>query len=100
MGTRGCLVGTTYKLDDHWSPSVGSLLGHSLHLISLDLISMIRNSDTPIHVFHLVLALSAIISKSPILTKGDYQALFWVLIDLMIDLLCLIIKSFDHQKEI
>jgi hypothetical protein len=31
--------------------------------------------------------------------KAHYQAFFWVLIDLIVDLLGLIIKPFDNQTE-
>jgi hypothetical protein len=31
--------------------------------------------------------------------KAYYQAFFWVLIDLIVELLGLIIKSFDNQTE-
>ena len=33
-------------------------------------------------------------------TKGTYEAFFWVLIDLIIELLPLIIKPLDNQTEI
>ena len=33
-------------------------------------------------------------------SKGTYQAVFWVLIDLIIGLLGLIIKPFENQTEI
>jgi hypothetical protein len=33
------------------------------------------------------------------LTKAYYQAFFWVLIDLIVELLGLIIKPFDNQTE-
>jgi hypothetical protein len=32
-------------------------------------------------------------------SKAYYQAFFWVLIDLIVELLVLIIKPFDNQKE-
>jgi hypothetical protein len=32
-------------------------------------------------------------------TKAQYQAFFWVLIDLIVELLGLIIKPFDNQTE-
>jgi hypothetical protein len=32
-------------------------------------------------------------------TKAHYQAFFWVLIDLIVELLVLIIKPFDNQTE-
>ena len=32
-------------------------------------------------------------------TKAYYQAFFWVLIDLIVELLGLIIKPFDNQTE-
>jgi hypothetical protein len=31
--------------------------------------------------------------------KAHYQAFFWVLIDLIVELLCLIIQPFDNQTE-
>ena len=34
-----------------------------------------------------------------VLFKAYYQAFFWVLIDLIVELLGLIIKSFDNQTE-
>jgi hypothetical protein len=35
----------------------------------------------------------------PIRSKAHYQAFFWVLIDLIVELLGLIIKPFDNQTE-
>ena len=42
---------------------------------------------------------SASVHKKSLAIKGYYQAFFGVLIDLIIDLLCLIIKPFDNQTE-
>jgi hypothetical protein len=35
----------------------------------------------------------------PLNQGGYYQAFFWVLIDLIVELLGLIVKSFDNQTE-
>jgi hypothetical protein len=37
--------------------------------------------------------------KQVMVIKAYYQAFFWVLIDLIVELLGLIIKSFDNQTE-
>jgi hypothetical protein len=39
------------------------------------------------------------LGKKSIQTKAHYQAFFWVLIDLIVDLLGLIIKPFDNQTQ-
>ena len=37
--------------------------------------------------------------SEPVESKAYYQAFFWVLIDLIVELLGLIIKPFDNQTE-
>jgi len=38
-------------------------------------------------------------NQCPLESKAYYQAFFWVLIDLIVELLGLIIKPFDNQTE-
>jgi hypothetical protein len=40
-----------------------------------------------------------ILFAAPMPSKPHYQAFFWVLIDLIVDLLGLIMKPFDNQTE-
>jgi hypothetical protein len=40
-----------------------------------------------------------IMVKQALLPKAYYQAFFWVLVDLIVELLVLIIKTFDNQTE-
>jgi hypothetical protein len=54
--------------------------------------------------FQKLFKINGLITPAPIKTSRDrskayYQAFFWVLIDLIVELLGLIIKPFDNQIE-